>query len=396
MIQGSQTSGACTVTDKSHIKTTWDSQGTAMKSSASDVDHEKPKPKDKPARKRLSYSSSSSNSASGPILSPLASYIAHQKQEIENQEAKIEELEKELADYTAERTLLSNSSLPRCSKCHRKERHNRLNCPYPVECTSALFCGSIDKHPDDKQRVKQKTRQLNEERKSLLGMKEELKNREKASASFSKRYTTRVKETLIESNPEKYLRRVNGKQIEDWRLINKDSKVLEKELKGRMPTSTEARETIEEFEALPPVRKTCTGKTTVHKPYKKLWQDRGILWPRGESEKIINVDSSEDSSPIHSPQRKKAAFASREEEDDFQLAMGMQKSLESLPRTFNLDKYEQDTDSKEHESKEHDSKKHESKEHESKAKDPENMQTLNLEVLAKAAMQLELEDLILN
>lgn len=80
----------------------------------------------------------------------------------------------------------------------------------------------------------------------------------------------------------------------------------------------------------------------------------------------------------------------------FSLQWACRKVWSQLPRTFNLDKYEQDTDSKEHESKEHDSKKHESKEHESKAKDPENMQTLNLEVLAKAAMQLELEDLIIN
>ena len=161
-------------------------------------------------------------------MSPIESYIAHQKRKIENQEAKIESLEDELAEYTARRTLPSTSSLPCCNKCHRKEGHNRLNCPYPTVCTSSLFCGNIDKHPDDKQTAKQKTKQLNEERKSLLAMKDELKNREKSSASVAKRYTARVKETLIKSNPEKYLRFVNGNQIEDWRLINKDSKILEK------------------------------------------------------------------------------------------------------------------------------------------------------------------------
>jgi hypothetical protein len=68
-----------------------------------------------------------------------------------------------------------------------------------MACASALFRGNIDRHPDDKQTVKQKTKQLNDERKSLLAMKEELKNRE----------TVRVKETLIKSIPEKYLRFVN-------------------------------------------------------------------------------------------------------------------------------------------------------------------------------------------
>ena len=100
----------------------------------------------------------------GP-LSPLEPYITHQKQEIENQEGKIESLEEELAE-------------PCCTKCHRKEGHNRLNCPYPAPCSSALFCGNIDKHPDDKRIVKQKAKQLTEERKSLLAMKDELKNGE--------------------------------------------------------------------------------------------------------------------------------------------------------------------------------------------------------------------------
>ncbi len=131
-----------------------------------------------------------------------------------------------------------------------------------MACSSALFCGNIDKHPDDKQTVKQKTKQLTEERKSLEVMKEELKNREKSIASVAKCYTVRVKETLIKSNPEKYLRFVNGIQIEDWCLINQDSKILEKEFKGKIPTAEEARETIEEFEdqAFLKDRETVTGK----------------------------------------------------------------------------------------------------------------------------------------
>ena len=120
------------------------------------------------------------------MLSPLASYIAHQKHEMEQQEAKIEKFRHDLADFTAARTLSSSkSSQPCCSKCHRKEGHNRLNCPYPRECTSALFCGNMDKHPDDKQAVKQKTKQLNEQRKVLVVMKDELENRKKASTSVS-------------------------------------------------------------------------------------------------------------------------------------------------------------------------------------------------------------------
>ena len=352
-----------------------DSRAIVTKDNVSN-DKNKPKPKEKPARKRLNYGSSS---ASGPtVLSPIESYIAHQKLEIQNQEAKIESLEEELEEYVARRTLPSTSSLPCCNKCHRKEGHNRLNCPYPTACTSALFCGNIDKHPDDKQTVKQKTKQLSEERKSLQAMKEELKNREKSSASVAKRYTARVKETLIKSNPEKYLRSVNGNQIEDWRLLNKDSKILEKEFKGNIPTAEEARETIKEIEDLLDHEEPATGKTSVRNPYKKLWQDHGISWPHRTETKC-----DDDSSPIHSPYRKKC----REEEDDHQLAIGMQKSLDSLPFNFNLDEFEQNTSCGIADGYLHDSKRQEDNNYVT-----QNTKKTNLDLLAHAALQLELDD----
>ena len=311
-------------------------------------------------------------------MSPIESYIAHQKLKIKNQEAKIESLQEQLAEYVARRTLSSTSSLPCCNKCHRKKGHNRPNCPYPTACTSALFCGNIDKHPDDKQTLKQKTKQLSEERKSLQAMKEELKNREKSSASVAKRYTAQVKETLIKSNPEKYLRSVNENQIEDWRLLNKDSKILGKEFKGNIPTAEEARETIEEIEDLLDHEEPATGKTSVRNPYKKLWQDRGISWPHGTETKC-----DDDSSPIHSLHGKQ----SREKEDDRQLAIGMQKSLDSLPFNFNLDEFEQNTACGIADGYLHDSKRQEDNNYVT-----QNMKKTNLDLLAHAALQLELDD----
>ena len=37
---------------------------------------------------------------------------------------------------------------PMCGKCHRREKHNRLNCPYQ-ECETMFHGGEIDKHPED-------------------------------------------------------------------------------------------------------------------------------------------------------------------------------------------------------------------------------------------------------
>ena len=40
-------------------------------------------------------------------------------------------------------------SKPSCTNCHRRERHNRVNCPYKAHpCQSAEFCGNLSKHKD--------------------------------------------------------------------------------------------------------------------------------------------------------------------------------------------------------------------------------------------------------
>ena len=76
-----------------------DTQATWVTTNIVNDDKNRPKPKEKSTRKRLNYRS---NSASGP-LSPIESYIAHQKQKIKSQEAKNESLEEELAEYTIRR-----------------------------------------------------------------------------------------------------------------------------------------------------------------------------------------------------------------------------------------------------------------------------------------------------
>ena len=173
------------------------------------------------------------------------------------------------------------------------------------------------------------------------------------------------------------MRSVNGNQIEDWRLLNKDSKILEKEFKGNIPTAEEARETIEEIEDLLDHEEPVTGKTSVRNPYKKLWQDRGIFGPHNTETKC-----DDDSSPIHYSHRKKCR-----EEDDRQLAIGMQKSLDSLPFNFNLDEFEQNTACGIA-----DGYLHESKRQEDNNYVTQNMKKTNLDLLAHAALQLELDD----
>jgi hypothetical protein len=112
-------------------------------------------------------------------------------------------------------------------------------------------------------------------------MKEELQNRQRSSANVAQRYAVRVKETLIESNPERYTRKVDGKIIEDWRLINKDCTMLEKHFKSKIPSPEEARTVIQTINSFQ--HKSVAGKPSVYNPYKKLWECRGISWPKTET-----------------------------------------------------------------------------------------------------------------
>ena len=299
------------------------------------------------ARKGLTYSDGASGSASGGAsVSPLQSFILHQKHMIEDQEGTVYKIEKDRDNFVRDRTpkQVVLSTLPTCSKCHLKEGHNRLNCPYPSSCLSSAYCRNIDKHPDDKQTLKDLNKKLTEERKRLSSMKEELKNKEQACESVKNRYITRVKETLIASNPEKYVREVDGKSIENWRMINKDSKILEQQFKGKIPSPEDARTAIMSCETLVPQK--TTRKTSVHQPYKLLWESHGVSRPNAcdRSPKIgrtLTCETRKDA--LCSPQRKKAAIDRNSAyiyKDDYELAMGMQSSFETLPNSFDLDAFE--------------------------------------------------------
>ena len=202
------------------------------------------------ARKGLTYPGSDLPS---PSVSPLQSYILHQKSMIDHQEQTVFDIEKERDTFVQERApkqdVLTKIVMPTCSKCHLKEGHNGLNCPYPNHCSWSIFCKNVEKHPEDKQAIKEFNKRLGEERKRLSSMKEELKNRENACEGVKNRYVNRVKETLIASHPEKYITKID---VEDWRLINKDSKILEQEFRGKIPSPEEAREAILSLDSLAP------------------------------------------------------------------------------------------------------------------------------------------------
>ena len=204
--------------------------------------------------------------------------MSSQQEEIKRQTLKVEEMQRKIEAYKAERTPTAISSLPVCSKCHLREGHNRLNCPYPLACTSSIFCKNIQKHPEEKTFLKELIKEGTEMGNKLTSMREELSVKQQAAARVASRYVNRVKDTLIESDPEKYTREVSGKVIEDWRKINRDAKILEKSLKRKIPSPEDAKKVLSSSLSSPQL---SVGKTSVHNPYKMLWESHGVSWPSG-------------------------------------------------------------------------------------------------------------------
>ena len=301
------------------------------------------------ARKGLTYSDGASGSASGGAsVSPLQSFILHQKHMIEDQERTVYKIEKDSDNFVRDRTpkQVVLSTLPTCSKCHLKEGHNRLNCPYPSNCLSSAYCRNIDKHPDDKQTLKDLNKKLTEERRRHVVCKGRAKNKEQACESVKNRYITRVKETLIASNPEKYVREVDGKSIKNWRMINKDSKILEQQFKGKIPSPEDARTAIMSCETLV-LQKKQPGKH----PFISHINCNGNHMEfsgqmRAIDHRILVVHSPAKLGKMHfahhkeKKQRLTGIVHAHIYKDDYELAIGMQNSFETLPNSFDLDAFE--------------------------------------------------------
>ena len=300
------------------------------------------------------------------VSSPLESYVASQQEEIKRQTLKVEAVKRKINAYKGERTPTALiSSLPVCSKCHLREGHNRLNCPYPLACSSSMYCKNISKHAEEKAVLKELIKQGTDEDNKLASMREDLNLKQQAASKVASRYVNRVKETIIATDPEKYIREVNGKVVEDWRKINRDSKILEKSFKGKIPSPEEAKKVLSSSLSLPQL---SVGKTSVHNPYKMLWNSHGVLWLRisvnrsstcrtysqsqdADWEHFTQTESGspvcdafagfQDSSPVKSPMRKKLTFQGCfHHDDDYQFALAVQESFKTLPPGFNMEEFE--------------------------------------------------------
>lgn len=102
------------------------------------------------------------------------------------------------------------------------------------------YCNLLDKHPEEKKEMASIKRQLKSEEKKLEQLEEELAAKAATASSVQNRFSYKMRASLIESCPEKYLSTTtDGRTVENWHAINRDSKRLEKICRGKVPESSD-------------------------------------------------------------------------------------------------------------------------------------------------------------
>ena len=171
-------------------------------------------------------------------------------------------------------------SKPACTSCHRREGHNRANCPFKgFPCKSAEFCGDLNKHKDEKDTVTLAWNRLQASNKALEKQMENLSSKRALKAQITQSFSQSLRTRLINECKERYINSLGG---ENWRQINMDLKKLEAHFKGKVPPiSVNLIESLQDYE-----KKLQTTPQTARNPensVRNLWELKGLKWSEAEN-----------------------------------------------------------------------------------------------------------------
>ena len=95
----------------------------------------------------------------------------------------------------------------RCAKCHLRVNHTQRNCDIGT-CEDIRQCGELDYHPEQKTEINELIKKQQNAERDLKALEIELKVKQEALSSTNKTFERRIRDYVINSNPEKYL--LNG------------------------------------------------------------------------------------------------------------------------------------------------------------------------------------------
>ena len=315
----------------------------------------------KSSRARLPETSFAVIDSGKLFKSPLEKYLEKQRDTLKTSKEREKQVLATLQEYNSvnkkQGSVGQGDDGPICSNCHQRKGHNRLNCHYN-ECQSFFHCGDINKHSEEKMRMKEVDRQHRELLRQISALENELKVKEASVTSLQDRYIYKVRNILIESNPSRYLsvgtgvacerrseggnRRLrsqastSGNYVENWFQLNKDARKLQSILKGNVPApGTNLQRLLTESPDNTLNESVFNkGKTSVRNPYRKLCEQRGVQWPACKVKDVSNTCKSSTSLSSSSSWISPDVDEVDDEtppslSDDFVLALGIRESLKT-------------------------------------------------------------------
>ena len=106
----------------------------------------------------------------------------------------------------------------------------RRNCD-GAECTSAMLCGIIDKHPNDKAVRRNLSQQVTKCETELANLQSDYNSKLSAYKTVEDSFARKIEADIVASNPDRYI--VNG--VKNWALLNKHVALLQKRCNGKLP-----------------------------------------------------------------------------------------------------------------------------------------------------------------
>ena len=145
-------------------------------------------------------------------------------------------------------------------------------------CESAAMCGQLEKHPTEKKELQELGKKKQKVEGELKSLKSELSIKETVSNDMSRSFEAKIHDTLIRTNPNKYLT-INNKPKEG--IILADSFILKGYYHNKAPENIEHESEIWQT-IIKSHEENFTCKVKKNSVIKEL-ENRGINWPNSST-----------------------------------------------------------------------------------------------------------------
>lgn len=158
-----------------------------------------------------SFGAENDSSSSDKFIykSPVLIDIELKEEELDLKRAELRSLEAAYQDKasTFNFNVIKDKSKKRCAKCYLRVNHTQRNCDIGL-CDDIRQCGELDYHPEQKSEINELVKRQNSVERDIKSLEIELKVKKEAQCSTAKTFERRIRDYVINSNPEKYL--ING------------------------------------------------------------------------------------------------------------------------------------------------------------------------------------------